>query len=168
MKKAFAILTALLALVAIVAVAGDQGAWFDMEKCDFCKHLTTDPNFLPNTEWNHYTISNGFVNITTYKPEFKETWVQVTKDMEDTGKRMMAGEKLNMCGMCTDMGALMQAGAKYESIEIDNGSLTIWTSDDEALVKKLQAHAQMNTEEMAKMMEMQEGMEKTGHEGHNH
>ncbi len=170
MKKVYLFFVVIIALFAI-AVAGEGDKWFDMENCAFCKHLTTDPNFLPNSSWNHYMISNGFVNITTYKPEVKTAWDEVNKNMEETGKKMMAGEKLQMCGMCTDMGMLMQAGANFEIIEIENGSFMMVTSDDPAMVAKLQAHAQKNIDEMKKMMKMMEsheGHDHGDHTGHNH
>ncbi|MCK4633068.1 MAG: hypothetical protein KAT79_07325 [candidate division Zixibacteria bacterium] len=163
-------LTIIIGLAAVLlmtaAVVGEEEApWFDMENCGFCKFLLEDPELLPNTTWEHHHISNGAVSVTTVKEGFKESLAKAMAQMDETGKRMEAGEEVPMCGMCQAWGALMAKGAKFELVETIHGDVVLTTGDTPELIAEIQAFATRTTEELAKM-EAAMKAEMKEHEGH--
>jgi len=153
MKKAFPVLIALGALFLITAISNaEEPAWFDMENCAFCKHLIENPDLLDNMTWEQYNISDGIVEVTMVKDEYKEAYHKAIKGIEQTAQEMAAGKQgLKMCGHCRYYGMMMMAGAKMETVEASVGDITLITSEDPETVKMIQEYAKKNKEEMAKM-----------------
>ena len=56
---------------------------------------------------------------------------------------------MELCGFCDSYGALKQAGAKEQEITTDFGMITMLTSDDSDLVKKIHDHADRTIKEFA-------------------
>ncbi|MBD3258987.1 hypothetical protein GF377_11185 [candidate division GN15 bacterium] len=164
MKTKLLVAVAVLAL-ALVALAGDEKPWFDMETCSFCKHLIEDPGLLHHCDWEHHKISDGVLTVTTVEDEYLDAFNTAMANMEEAGKKMQSGEMLPMCGMCTAMGNLMMTGAQWESVTTKHGSVSVLTSDDPAVVEKIHAFADRTNDEMAKMMAAED---EHGHEGHDH
>ena len=159
-----AAIAATLILSFVPAQAGDEGAWFDMENCSMCKHLTTQEGLLDHMIWENHIIANGALSFTKVDPEYKDAYKQMGKDMEAVGAKLMAGEQLPLCNFCQSYGGLMMAGAKMEMIETAGGEIGLVTSTDPEMVKKIHAHTQRTIDEYAKMF----GGEEAGHEGHGH
>jgi hypothetical protein len=157
------LIISLVALIAAgVSVAGEEGAWFDMQNCAMCKNLT-DAEVIDHISWNQYNINAGIVSIANVDAKYLDTYREAHEGMNATGQRMMAGEKLDMCGSCTALGMCFMKGAQAEYVETETGDLMIMTSDNPELVKELQHWAARNKEEMKKMMG-----EAEGHDGHDH
>ncbi len=158
------LIISLVALVAAgVSVAGEEGAWFDMQNCAMCQNLTDVEGMIDNISWKQYNINAGIVSIANVDGEYLTQYRTAHEGMSKTGERMMGGEKLDMCGSCTALGMCFMKGAQAEYVETDTGDLMILTSDDPELVKELQQWAARNTEEMKKMMG-----EAGGDDGHDH
>jgi hypothetical protein len=170
MMKTMVLMTALFFLGAALVTAGEQAekaggmAWFDLENCAFCKHLTKDPQLMDNVKWENYDISNGVITITIVKPEFKKAYMEAEMAMMDLGKKMEAGEispeKVKMCGHCQAYGKLLTMGANMEHAQGDLAEVMIITSDKPEVVAEIKAFSKRNQEEMAKM-EKTEQMKKT-------
>lgn len=154
-RKAVTLLvfTAILIVFFSMLSAQDEKPWFDLQNCEFCKNLMTDPQLLNNTDWEHHKIDNGLVTVTTVKDEYMPSYLEAIAHMNEVGERLMKGEKVYMCGMCEAMGALMQKGIKWETIMTNHGAVEIMTSDDPELVKEIHAFADKTDAEMAKMMQ---------------
>ena len=75
--------------------------------------------------------------------------------MEETGKKLQAGEQMYLCGSCMAYGELMMAGAKFQSIPTAHGNVSLITSDDPDMVARIQKYGQKNIDEMAKYMQME-------------
>ena len=58
---------------------------------------------------------------------------------------------MKLCGFCVEMGALIQQGVHYEVVPTANGALSLITSDDAEVQKKIWAF-QDKTDEMMKKM----------------
>lgn len=153
MKRRILYLSAVaVLLVSITLFAADEKPWFDMKNCDFCVHLTKDPHLLDNMCWNHYDISNGVMNVTTVKPEFKESYLKAQKAMEELGDAMMKGKTdVKMCGSCEFYGKLIQMGAKFEMVETDASYILLITSDNPKTIEAIKEYGKRNRDEMAKM-----------------
>ncbi|MDH4157282.1 MAG: hypothetical protein OEW00_08405 [candidate division Zixibacteria bacterium] len=147
----FMVLSAMLALAAFGAVAGDEAPWFDMENCEMCSPLMNDPELLPNVAWEHYNIANGIVTVTTVMDEHRASWDKVVAKMDAVAKKMEAGEPVKLCGMCMAMDDLYKRGAKWEQVETRYGSVSLMTSDKPEMVAEIQAWAKRTNDEMAKM-----------------
>lgn len=147
------IFTAILIVFFSMLSAQDAKPWFDLQNCEFCKNLMTDPQLLMNTDWEHHKIDNGLVTVTTVKDEYLPAYHDAIAHMEEVGAKMMKGEQVYMCGMCEAMGILMQKGAEWQTIMTNHGAVEIMTSDDPELVKEIHAWADKTEAEMAKMMQ---------------
>jgi hypothetical protein len=156
LSRILALAFSCLLLLAISVVSGEEEShWFDMENCGFCKHLTEDPDLLPNTIWEHHKISNGLVSVTTVKPEFMGSHMTAMQKMEEVGKKMEAGEPVTMCNYCKAYGDLMAAGAKIEYVATKTGNVILTTSNDEAVVAKIHEFGQKTIDELAKFEKME-------------
>jgi hypothetical protein len=157
--------------VALPALAGDHPAkdhmtkqhpmktesgWFDFENCVFCKNLVEDPGLLPHATWESHKIDEGAMFIMTVAPEYADAMDTAMKKMEKVGQDMETGKldpmSAKMCGSCMEYGQLMMAGVKMENVEGDAANVTIMTSSDPALVKRLHKMVDRNKAEMAMMM----------------
>lgn len=155
MKKLSFAVVALALTAGIIAVAGEEGPWFDLENCAFCKNLSAEPGMLDAMHWENHVIDEGMLTVTQVPEQYREAWARARKHMQETGEKMQAGEALHLCGFCQSYGKLLQAGAKVEEIDGDVVKITLMTSDDPEVVKAIQAHAQRTIDEYKKMVEAQ-------------
>ena len=148
------LLTAVLIVFAVSAlVQAEETAWFDMENCEFCKHLATAPDLKENMSWEHHNISNGLISVTTVREGHLKTLRAAQAKMDEAGKKMQMGEKVEMCNMCSTMGELMMMGAKFEMIQTGHGDVWLVTSADPEVVKEIQEWGKQTTDELAKLEE---------------
>ncbi len=140
---------ALTLLVAALVIAGEK-PWLDFNTCDFCKPWTQ--NGLMN-EMTHeqLNISNGVMTIISAPAARLEEYRKTSAMMNEIGARAAKGEKVNMCGSCEAMGAMMMKGAKMEEVQTKTGSVILLTSSDSAMVTELHTWAKKNLDEYAKM-----------------
>jgi len=165
------LLMAVLA-VALPAVAGDhpsgtETGWFDMENCTFCKNLTVDPGLLPHTTWENFSIDNGMMNVVTVDPAYAESMAKASAAMEAVGAKMQSGEldpmATKMCGHCMEFGQIMMSGAQMQNFKGEGAEVTLFTSGDAAMVKRMHAMVDRDNKEMAMMMAGDHG-----DHGHDH
>jgi hypothetical protein len=164
-----------VAVLTLPALAGEhpmatESGWFDLQNCEFCKNLTTDPGLLQHMTWETHKIENGMMYITTIDPHYRESYNKANQAMETLGTDMMSGKvnpmQVKMCGSCADFGMLMMAGAKMEMIQGEAADISLITSTNPDVVAKLHAHADRDNEEMAAMMAA--GHDHGDHEHHVH
>ena len=74
------------------------------------------------------------------------------KGMEATIEKLEGGEAMDLCGFCTSYGMLMAEGAESTELKTVGGDISLLTSDDPEVVKKIHAHAEKTIEEFKKMM----------------
>ena len=132
-----------LLLIAITVVflfslsTADEKPWLDMEHCSFCKILYEYEGLMDNLTWEHYEISNGFVTIPTVNDDYKEAFDEVGVRMQEVNDKIMQGEEVPLCGMCTAMGQLFRQGVAFEQVRTKTGDFSIMTSDDPEVVEEL-------------------------------
>lgn len=148
-RKMIALCTVAL-FVAGAAVAGDM-AWFDMDNCAMCKGISSHPEMMESITWEQHNISNGVVAVTTVEMKYMDEYRKAHAMMGETVKRLQEGEKMELCGSCTALGACMAKGVNQEYVETTHGDVWIVTSEKAEVVAELQNWAKRNTEEMAKM-----------------
>ncbi len=146
--------------------SGEDKPWFDMQNCELCKVYMEDPMLMPNMQWEEYETNNGIVSITTvnekFLPSLRTSHAKMMKNIE----RLEQGDTLYICGMCTEMGRLMELGAKFEYFETERGYMSLFTAEDPKLIAAIKAMSARGKEEWKKMEMMQKGQE-PGHEGHD-
>lgn len=163
MKKALCLALLFVMIAVIGAVAEDMKAdmggpkWFDMEDCEFCKHLMDDPHLMEHMTWEWHDISNGAMSIATVEPEYRESYMKAMGAMETLAKEMETGKRnpmeVKMCGQCQAYGMLVMGGAKAEYVQSAAADVSLITSNDEAMVKKIHDYAERNRTELAKWNE---------------
>jgi len=148
-RKIFAL--SLAALMTASVVGADDMAWFDMQNCAMCKNITSHEGLMENIVWEQHPISNGVVSVTTVPANYLDSYRSCHADMEKTGMKMQSGQAMTMCGSCTALGMCMMKGVGMEYVKTSTGDVWIMTSDKPELVKEVQAWAERNKEEKAKM-----------------
>ena len=149
-KTSLVILSLFLTIGLMASVTAGEGDWMDMENCGMCKHLGANMEMLEHMTWNHYDVKDGIMSVCTVEDNYAEAYAMASKLMGATGAKMMAGEAVPLCGMCTEMSGMMMAGANMELVTTDFGNIRLVTSGDEAMVTKLHAWAEKTNTEMAK------------------
>lgn len=141
MQTAFArsILALGFGFLLVAGAQAEEPKWFDMEKCAFCKNIAQKPEVMENLEWETVKTSTGIAAIETVPPEHVTAYRLVNKAMQNTGKRFLNGEKLYLCGFCLTMGSLIREGVHHEWVPISDGSLSLLSSDDPELQKRIWA-----------------------------
>jgi len=156
MKKAGVLIGLMLVIfmVASLGIAEDKG-WFDMANCDFCNKMSKE--LMDNMKYEQHRISNGVLLVTTFKPEFKEEFMQGMKAMEQLGMDMTAGKvtDVKMCGHCEYYGKLIQAGAHFEHISAGPAEIDLITSDNPEIQKMISIYADNNDKAMAEVSAME-------------
>ena len=150
-KTSLVILSLFLTIGLMANVTAGEGDWMDMENCGMCKHLGANLEMLEHMTWNHYDVKNGIMSVCTVEDDYAEAYATASKLMGETGAKMMAGEEVSLCGMCTEMSGMMMAGANMELVTTGFGNIRLVTSNDEAMVTKLHAWAEKSSAETAKM-----------------
>lgn len=120
--------------------ATDSEPWFDMQGCACCKHMGENMDMMQDIKWENHTTKNGGMMTVVVPQQHKERWDSVCKAMHATGEKMQHGEDLPMCNFCQSWGELMQAGANFEEIKTDFGSVTLVTSDKPEVVEMIHQH----------------------------
>lgn len=157
----------IICLCAALVFAGEEGSWFDMENCSFCKPLMEEAGMLEKLGWDHYNISGGKMTVSTIPEEYAEKFQAARDKMNAVEEKLKAGEAVDMCNMCTAMGAFYQGGAKDEKIATKTGFVCMTTSDDPEVVSLIHAWVDRTNSEMTKMEAMMKEGD-AGHEGHDH
>ena len=144
-----------LSLVACFTFSVQAEEWFGMETCEICKPMSGHMHLMEVLKWETHMIPNGFLSISVIPAEHKEEMEKVHAEMEKVIARAEEGEQMELCGHCQSWGKLLEAGAQKTELETVGGHITMLTSDDAKVVKKIQAHAQRSLDEFKKMMETQ-------------
>lgn len=173
MKKVVVLLALAALLVGAVAVlyaqdeavpiektAMTEAPWFDMENCAFCKNLTAEEGLMQHMTWENYVIPTGMMSVSTVAPGYEAKFQNAMKNMEEAGNRLMAGEKLPMCGMCQSFGMLFATGKMdYKMFDTKAGHIELATSTDPEVIAMIQKQAQRTIDEYAKMEQMEKPAE---------
>jgi hypothetical protein len=151
MKRIVMSCLVLLLLVNIVS-AGDEGKWFDFEKCAFCSQLAKYPGLFPNMKSEFHSISNGLVTVVHVDSAYREAYEKAQTDMLKVAQNAQTtGTIPYMCGHCAGWAAFMMIGVKQEIVRTEFAEIVIMTSNDSLMVKKLQEFGDRCTLELAKI-----------------
>lgn len=164
MKKILTLVAVLSAAVATSAPAAPQGAWLDLENCGMCKNLHNDTELFEAMQWDTRLFENGLIEITMVPVAYEARFQKLMQDMEATGARMMAGEKMPVCGMCRSYGDLMAAGVKMEQMQSGEAHISVISSRDPQTIELIHKHGQTTIDEYAKWVTAEGGKEHPGHE----
>lgn len=168
MKKLMLTIVALATLTAGVAQAEHHEPWFDLENCGMCKNLMKDRELFSAMQWETKLFANGLIEITTVPAAYEERFDQLMADMEAAGARMMAGEKMPLCGMCQSYGKLMMAGVSMDQMQAGEAHISVISSRDPDTVELIREHGRTTIEQMKTWMDSDGGHEHAGpdHSGH--
>ncbi len=127
-------------------------SWFDLENCGMCKNLHNDEELFENMQWDTKLFAQGLIEVTTVPAAYEDRFDKLMAAMEATGAKLMAGEKIPLCGMCQSYGGLMMAGASMEQMQVGEAHISVISSADPAVIQKIRAHGETTIEEMKKWM----------------
>jgi hypothetical protein len=117
----------------------------EMKKCAVCKSLAENPKFMSQMTWETHKIENGMLCVSSVpkesKAEFASLHGKMMQSVEKVKSDSKAGKKVELCSFCEGMGSLEKAGAKHQVIETQTGAVSLITSTDPDVVKKIHAQA---------------------------
>ena len=155
MKKISALMVCLCLAIGSFASAQDAEPYFDMENCGICQTMCKVDGVFEKVKCETEIIDNGMITVSMVPDDMKEAVAAAHKDMEAAIAKVMAGEKMELCGFCQGMGKLHQAGAKIEKYKTDSMEVMLVTSDDPVVVDIIHEHAKKTIagkDEMLKKM----------------
>ncbi len=125
--------------------------WFDLEHCPICKCMSSQKGLMESMTWETHVVPNGMLSVAVIPADKKDAMAACKKNMMAVIDKVKAGEKMDLCGYCNSYGALEKAGAKKTEIETAAGMISMLTSDDPEVVKKIQDHAKTTIKEFEAM-----------------
>lgn len=129
-------------------------AWLDLENCVICQPMGQRMDMMAEVTWENHKIANGSLSASVVPAKYKGVMDKLHDQMKMTAEKVMkSGDLSKCCGFCTSYGELQAAGAKSEEIKTEFGVISLLTSDDPELVKKIHAHTDKTNAEFAKMVE---------------
>ena len=146
-----------LVFIATVALAGENAPWVDMENCPICMNVSSEEGLMENMTWEHHLTSTGVMTVSTVKPKYQPKFNEAKAGMKELMGKVVAGEKIKVCGYCTSFASLLKAGAKAENIVTKSSDIMLINSTDKATIAKIHAHAKKTIHFLS-----------PSHEGHNH
>lgn len=157
MKTVLMVGLGLLVWSSMPAAAKDSPDDFlaEMKKCGVCNAMSQNPELMEHMVWETHKIDNGMLCVASVDKEHVKEFMEVHKHMMKNVEKVKAdaklGKKTELCGFCQGMGELDKAGAKHQVIQTATGVVTLCTSTDPQVVKRIHAHAD-------KAIEMQKAM----------
>lgn len=150
MKRMFGLLALWMILMCSgVSVAADT-PWIDMS-CEMCKNFTAQPGLMEAMQHESYEISNGCVFVTVVDEAHDSSYVTAMSACHVIGEKLMAGEQMHLCGMCSAIGQSMAMGAQMDMLDTDAGHLMILTAADPKAVEHLHMIVAKNREAYSAM-----------------
>lgn len=151
MRKALLITVAVLFAMSFVASAADE-PWFDLKKCAFCKTLADQPGLIDHMKTEYHNLHNGMMSITHIDKEYQPAFVKAQEAMKPVIADLQAGKPVYTCQHCTTLGALMMAGVIPDEIRSGENIMVVYTSNDTAMVTKIQDFGRKSAEGLAALM----------------
>ena len=151
MKRGFCAVLAVVVLsaISIADQSGQKKAWIDLQGCDMCKHMGDNMEMMQHVTWENHKIANGMLSASVVPKKYREQMNAVHEKMKAVGEKAAKGGKLTTCGHCESFGKLVMAGAKTEEIKTDFGYISLVTSSDPEVVKKIHEHTDTTVKEFA-------------------
>ena len=140
----------LLAVVAVLGMAVSVAGEGDYPNCDVCKPLMESPDLMKHVRWDSQKIATGMISVTTVDPDYAKAFDQAHDKMMQAVERLEKGEKLELCPMCTRMGALAQAGATIENVKVGDTRVTAVTAKEPKVIDEIHAHMTWVQQEFGK------------------
>jgi hypothetical protein len=117
----------------------------EMKKCDVCKSMADNPKLMSQMSWETHKIDNGMLCVTSVPKESIKEFTALHEKMMSSIDKVKAeaksGKKAGLCSFCESMAALEKAGAKHQVIQTETGGVSLVTSSDPEVVKKIHAQA---------------------------
>lgn len=147
------------AVTVVAALSGlataDETPWCDMTNCAMCKSIVEQPGLMDNMSMEVHDISDGIVQVCAVMPAHLDAYKAAWAQMDATSKKLQAGEKMNLCGMCQAYGGLMVSGAKVEMVATKFGHVQMMRGTAPEMITQIHGWAERTRTEMAKMAEAQ-------------
>lgn len=153
MKRNSATVICLCLAVGSFATAQEESPFFDLENCGICKTMSNVDGLFEKVKCETEIIDNGMITVSVVPDDMKDAVAAAHKDMEAAIEKLMAGEKMELCGFCKSMGKLHQAGAQIQKYNTDSAEVMLITSDDAAVVDIIHEHAKKAIAAKEEMME---------------
>lgn len=135
----------------------EETPWFDLETCGMCSHLAAEEGLLEHMQWKTYKTATGMMSITTVDEGYEGKFKNAQSQMQESGEKLMQGEKMPLCGMCQSFGALHGTGkVEWESWETPAGYVTMMSATDPEIIEMIHEHAQHTIDAMADMAKQTE------------
>ncbi len=148
MRKALCWTLLLTAIGCLVVFAADE-PWFDLKKCAFCKTLADQPGLVDHMKTEYFNLHNGMMSITHIDKDYLPAFAKAQEAKKPIIQDLQAGKKVYTCPHCTTLGSLMMSGVIPDEVRSGENIVVVYTSNDSAMVAKLQDFGKKSAEGLA-------------------
>jgi len=114
--------------------------------------LGAEAGLMDHMTYEVYVTAAGMMTVTTVSDDYAAKYMNAKKQMEAMGAKLMAGEKMPLCGYCESHMAIMGTGkATMEPFDTAGGDVMLMSSTDAAIIAQIHEHAKHTQKEMEKM-----------------
>ena len=151
MLRAMLLILATL-LIAVFTGATADAPWFDLQKCEFCNKIAAQPGLVEHMRTEYHNLHNGTMSVTHIDEEYHPAFAKALAAMQPVVRDLQAGKKVYTCPHCTMLGELYLAGVIADEVKSGDDIMTIYTSSDSTMAKKLQEFGRKSAEGIAALM----------------
>jgi hypothetical protein len=139
------------------ADAANDALLAEMKKCAVCRAMAEKPDLMEHMTWETHKIDNGMLCVANVPKEHAKEFANLhAKMMQNVAKvkaDLREGKAVQLCSFCQSMGDLEKSGAKQQVIDTATGSITLVTSTDPEVVKKIHEQADRVIAEQKKLQQ---------------
>ena len=155
----FLVAALLVAALSVSGLAGDKSAWFDKDKCEFCKIWSENPEFQQGLVWKMTETADGVLSVMAVDGKHALAFHKANAANDELMQKLIykeiKGEKPQLCGSCSTLVSFFPRGAKMHHMDAANSHIMLLTSGKATVVADMHKWAQRNQEEMAKLSMVQ-------------
>lgn len=127
-------------------------AWFDFDHCEICKNMASMKTDMHNIKWEMNLLDNGVIMVSVVPKKMKQAMSEAEKGVQATVTELESGKELKLCGFCNTYGDLMAMGAQFKDLKTVGVDISIITSSDPEVVKKIQEFGKRSSVEHDRMV----------------
>lgn len=131
------LISTMLMMASMSAMADDSIGWFNYQSCDFCKQWATQPGLIAHAKDECLNLSNGIIWMTTVEPAYRHKFEIVQAAEDSVAMALQAGKPGRLCEFCRGIGGFLDKGVHMESVPASGAWLIVFTSSDTSIVNAM-------------------------------
>jgi hypothetical protein len=140
----------------VLSVTAAEEPWFDFNKCMFCKAFASQPGLLDHMKTEYHDTKTGIISVTYIDKDYEAAFKKAQASIGQVVADKVAGKEVVACKHCASIGDFYAMGLAPEAIKSEKCTIVIYSSQDPAVVTKLQDFAKKTNEAFAELAKNKE------------